>query len=190
MTTIWDAAPEETRPLAGFRQFPPTRRRSNGWQSRSVAPSATEEAGMGVRRGFWQRRFGSRAPDEILADADAGVLTLADAVRWLGWRPLEVLDEVRRERRPRRLGRWWTGQRVFVVEPPWKPWHPPEPLILARIRDRAIRRELGRRRAAGDTDDGRLTASLARTRGYYGLFDDADPAADVTLGGDCPKRGG
>lgn len=101
------------------------------------------------RRGFWQRRFGSRSQDAILADVDAGVLSLADGARWLGWRPLEVLHEVRRDRRPRRLGRWWTGQRVFVVDPPWRPWRPPEPVVLTRIRDRVLLREIARRRAGG-----------------------------------------
>lgn len=99
-------------------------------------------------RALWQRRFGQHSETDILADVAARKLSLADGTRLLGWRPAEIRYEINRDNRPRRLGRWWADQRVFIVDPPWRPRRPPEPMILARITDRELMREIARRRAA------------------------------------------
>lgn len=100
--------------------------------------------------GFWRRRHGPVSDDAVFEAVDAGKMALFVAALTLGWRPLDLLDEIRRSHRPRRLGRWLRpGMRIYVVDPPWRPTRPPEPVVLTRIGDRALRRDMDRRRLAG-----------------------------------------
>lgn len=60
-----------------------------------------------------------------------------------------------------------------------------------RVRFRRRERGLDEvRQATTDAADERLAASLRQTQGYYDLFADVDPAADVTLGDGRGKGGG